>query len=280
MTRRVNVVAPRRRVAAAGRREPDEDLVQDDVVEDRRARRVAQPVGHPPGQRAAAIDQLRKPLAAQLAQRRVDRERREPPRRLGDPVVRSRARRPRLRRSTPRRSVIAAWCASGVADDRDARSRTARSATCGRRSSTSPRRRGRPSGGGAPGDAAAHSPNAPSTWSHAFGSSRTAATISGSGSNAPVFTLPDWAQTRTGRSRDARRAPRAGASARIRPWSSASTRSDAGSPSPSIWSETWIVDVGLGAERRRRSPARRSARPPRRSSRARSARDGGRPRAP
>ena len=57
ITRRVKSsisARPRRR---RRRREPDEDLVEHDVVEDRHARRVAQAVGHPPGQRAAAVDQ-------------------------------------------------------------------------------------------------------------------------------------------------------------------------------------------------------------------------------
>ena len=41
------------------------------------------------------------------------------------------------------------------------------------------------------GDAAAHSPNAPSTWTHAFRRrSRISGIASANGSNAPLFTFP------------------------------------------------------------------------------------------
>jgi hypothetical protein len=89
------------------------------------------------------------------------------------------------------------------------------------------------------GTAAAHSPNAPSTWSHAFGSPRTISTISGSGSKDPVFTLPACAQTMVGPSM--RASVSRSASARIRPCSSAATRCTLDRPSPSICSDAKIV---------------------------------------
>ncbi len=73
---------------------------------------------------------------------------------------------------------------------------------------------------------AAQRPKAPSTWTQAPASCAWAA-ICSMGSNAPVFTLPAWAQTIVG--------PEivGSASARIRPWPSAGTRTTRCLPSPS-----------------------------------------------
>ena len=76
----------------------------------------------------------------------------------------------------------------------------------------------------ATGTPAAQIPNAPSTWTQAP-RSWAIGTISSSGSKAPLFTLPAWAQTIAGPSIPARASRRA--SGRIRPWSSAAIRADA-----------------------------------------------------
>ena len=86
--------------------------------------------------------------------------------------------------------------------------------------------------------AAAQSPNAPSMWSQAPSASQASA-ISPSGSTAPVFTFPAWAQTIVGPLPSARAAR--SASARIRPSPSAGTGSSAAVPSPSSRSERSIV---------------------------------------
>ena len=54
--------------------EPDEDLVEHDLVEDLDARIEGKLVGEPARQRAASLDELDDPGSAQRAQRRVDGE--------------------------------------------------------------------------------------------------------------------------------------------------------------------------------------------------------------
>ena len=78
--------------------------------------------------------------------------------------------------------------------------------------------------------AAAHSPNAPSTCSHPP-HRLTIGAISWSGSNAPVLTFPDCAQTITGPITSSSAA--ASASGRSRPCSSAAIRTGCAAPNPS-----------------------------------------------
>ena len=80
------------------------------------------------------------------------------------------------------------------------------------------------------GDAAAQSPNAPSTCSHAPDCSHRYS-IGSSGSNAPVFTLPACAHTIAG---PASLSSRASASGSIAPCSSVATSRAASRPSPII----------------------------------------------
>ena len=75
------------------------------------------------------------------------------------------------------------------------------------------------------GDAAAHSPNAPSTCSQAFGRVASASAIGPSGSNAPLFTLPACGATIGGPSM-------AGAPPRLRCPSGPGRRSRCASPAP------------------------------------------------
>ena len=88
------------------------------------------------------------------------------------------------------------------------------------------------------GAAAAHSPKAPSTWTHA--PARLAqGTIASAGSQAPVLTLPAWMQTIAG--------PESGgsASARIRPCASTGTVTTRERPSPSRPSD--LTSVGCAS---------------------------------
>ena len=59
---------------ASGGQEADEHLVEDDVVEDLDAGRLAQAVGDPPSEPAAALDEVLDAVAAERPERRVDRE--------------------------------------------------------------------------------------------------------------------------------------------------------------------------------------------------------------
>ena len=83
--------------------------------------------------------------------------------------------------------------------------------------------------------------------------------IGGSGSKAPVLTLPACAQTSAGRSRPA--SASASASGRIRPWPSVGTRVTRSRPRPSICERGVDRDVRLRADDHRRTPGRRTARP-------------------
>ena len=78
MTSRVNASG----VAAVGRREAHQHLVQHDVVEDLDAFRRAQPLGHAAGEPAAALDHLAHAVAPQRAKRGVDDEATRPARRV------------------------------------------------------------------------------------------------------------------------------------------------------------------------------------------------------
>ncbi len=105
---------------AAGRLEPDQDLVEDDVVEDRDALRAAQPIGHPAGERAAPLDQVGEARPTERPQRGVDREPARTARRFRHPVVRVALAALRLdvvRRAERHRRVVR----GRVADDDDPR---------------------------------------------------------------------------------------------------------------------------------------------------------------
>ena len=158
-----SMTASVRRVVVA---EAHEHLVEDDVVEDLGAGLGGQPVGHPARVVAAAVDQRGDAVAAERAQRGVERHAAGAARELGVPVQAPRLARRRATGCTARRGHRGA-VRLGVGDDRDARSRTGRSATCGRRSPTSPPARAPASRCAPPRAAAAHSPNAPSTWHQA-----------------------------------------------------------------------------------------------------------------
>ena len=177
-------------VTAAHQHLGEHDVVDDLETVDRRARRrrSGRALAHSRSTRAAT------PVRSEAAQGRPHREAASPARELrrlapaGRRSRRSGSRRARRRRPGsrpgPRRSP--------------GRSRTGRSASCGRRSTRSRRARsqrsGEPSG---PGAALAQRPKAPSTWTQA--SCRCAISISGSnGSNAPVWTSPACRQTITG----------------------------------------------------------------------------------
>ena len=118
--------------------------------------------------------------------------------------------------------------------------------------------------------AAAHSPNAPSTWTHAVEHrSRTSSIAEPSGSDEPVFTLPAWRTTIVGPS-DGGRAT-ASPSRRIRPWPSLSTVTTRVRPRPRNWSAVGIVACvsdptitvigALRSDRRPRRPSRRARGP-------------------
>ena len=192
-TRRIDVA--RQLVVVA---EADEHLVKDDVVQDRDAGFAREPVAHANGERATTADQIRHAL---LCRASAARRRRRSRARVATTRARTaagRARQPRRPSGTPRTGHRAAM-RIGVADDDDARCRTARSATCAGRWPTS-----RPcpcpaTSGCSRGTVRAHSPNAPSTCSQPP-CAWTMSAIASMSSNEPVFTLPAWAATISGAS--------------------------------------------------------------------------------
>ena len=151
----------------------------------------------------------------------------------------------------------------GVRRRTRSRSRTGRSATCGRPSSTSrPARRPR-RGGGSAGEAAAHRPKAPSTWSHAPARSRRVRDLGKRVERAGVHLSGLRADDRRASAPRERGLERIGS---IRPWSSAA--SGVGAPSPSSRSArstvTWRFSPTSTRTRRRAGEpvaARRPSRP-------------------
>ena len=154
----------------------------------------------------------------------------------------------------------------GVPRRRRCRSRTGRSATCARRSPRSRRAR-RPSTRWRERRARRRpeAEGAVDVQPRAALRARASA-ISASGSKAPVFTSPACAQTIVGPSR--RRAPRASASARIRPWSSRSTtrtRVRRGRAAAARGRRDVPLRAREHADRAARRRARRARRPSRRA---------------
>ena len=181
-----------------------------------------EPVGEPAGEGAAALDHRGQPGPPERAKRGVDREPAGAPRGLGAPSCTGRARRRRSRRSRPRRgSSPSRWAATSRTntspESYGTLSHLWASVVHESASARGPAIRSRSAGA-----AAAHRPNAPSTWSQPPCVADRARRSRGSGSNAPVFTLPAWAQTivgpsQPGQRRRAARRPASGPARRRRP---------------------------------------------------------------
>ena len=150
----------------ARRVEPDEDLVEHDVVEDPDAGSGRQPLGHLAGERAVALDQLDQARPARATGARRGPRTREPVATIPGPSCRGRARRPRSRCSRPRRGSSP----GGAPPRRGRRRAPSRTGTLSHlcasvdheSAAARPRMRWRSDG-----TAAAQIPNAPSTWTHA-----------------------------------------------------------------------------------------------------------------
>ena len=218
--------------------EAHQDLVEDDVVEDPDAGAARRARPRTAGRRPSCGRSAPRPRVGPGCAAPPRPGTRAPGARTPGPSCTGRARRPRSRRSTPPR-------ASSRRGGRPRRATNDSPESYGTLShlwasvvhesaSPTPSTRWRREG-----SAAAHSPNAPSTWSQPpF--ARTASTIGGSGSNAPVLTLPAWAVTSAGRSRsreDGRQ--RLGAHPALVVGRDADARGRG--PCPSIWSAAKIV---------------------------------------